>query len=276
IGFVLAVPPLANILQLVAAFIMQRMENRKRWMALASIVHRSMWVLTGVIPFVLPEAYQVPVFIVMFLISYMNASFGSVVWASLISDMVPPQVRGRYFGIRNTIHWAFASITLLLGGQILEQAVSQHVGFVIIYGIAAVCTLWNAFELFKYPNPPFEKSSEKGSISKLLRPVKDRSFLLATSFIALFIPLQNIAVPLFSYVMLEVLDVSYTQLTIVTTIQMIVMMISYYFWGNLNARYRTITLLLWSLPILALSCLLWIGMEFLPVIVVLVLVHVAL
>ncbi len=276
IGFVLAVPPLANILQLAAAFIMQRMENRKLWMALASIVHRTMWVLTGVIPFVLPDAYQVPVFIVMFLISFMNASFGGVVWASLVSDMVPAQVRGRYFGIRNTIHWAFASITLLLGGQILEQAASQRAGFVILYGIAAVCTLWNAFELFKYPNPPFEKSSEKSGVSQLLRPVRDRSFMMATSFIALFILLQNIAVPLFSFVMLEVLDVSYTQLTVVTTVQMIVMMISYYFWGNLNARYRTITLLLWSLPILALSCLLWIGMEFLPVMVVLVLVHIAL
>jgi len=276
IGFVLAIPPLANILQLVAAFVMQRMENRKLWMALVSIVHRTMWVATGAIPFVLPQPYQVPVFIVMFLISYMHASIGGVVWASLVSDMVPAHVRGRYFGIRNTIHWAFASISLLLGGQILERAVSQQAGFAIIFGIAAVCTVWNAVELFKYPNPPFEKSSEKSGIRQLLRPIKDRSFMMATAFIAFFILLQNIAVPLFSFVMLDVLHVSYTQLTIVTTVQMIVMMVSYYYWGNLNARYKTITLLLWSLPIIALSCLLWIGMEFLPVIVVLLLVHVAL
>src|SRR5690606_12075324 len=104
-----------------------------------------------------------------------------------------------------------------------------------------------AIELFKYPNPPFEKSAEKSGIRQLLKPIKDRSFMMATAFIALFILLQNIAVPLFSFVMLDVLHVSYTQLTIVTTVQMIVMMISYYYWGNLNARYKTITLLLWSL-----------------------------
>lgn len=100
--------------------------------------------------------------------------------------------------------------------------------------------------------------------------------MLATVFIAGFILLQNTAVPLFSFVMLDVLEISYTQLTVVTVVQMIVMMISYYYWGTLNSRIPTITLLLWSLPIIALSCLIWIGMEIIPVLIILVLVHILL
>ena len=276
IGLVLAIPPLANIVQIAAAFLMQRMENRKYWMALIGTLHRSTWVATGVIPFLMPDRLQVPVFIALFLFSFLNASIGGVVWSSVISDMVPAQVRGRYFGIRNTIHFAFAGVSLLAAGQILEWAPSEGAGFMILYVIAGAATVWNAIELFRYPNPPFEKSAEPGGMGQFFKPLMDRSFTLATAFIALFILLQNIVVPLFSYVMLEVLQISKSQVTLVTAVQMIVMMVSYYYWGNLNARFATITLLLWSLPLIALSCVLWIGLEVLPVLPVLILVHMAL
>ncbi|EXX87756.1 MFS transporter [Paenibacillus darwinianus] len=276
IGLVLAIPPLANIVQIAAAFLMQRMENRKFWMALLGTLHRSTWVATGAIPFLMPDRLQVPVFIALFLFSFLNASVGGVVWSSMISDMVPAQVRGRYFGIRNTIHFAFAGLSLLVAGQILESAPSERYGFVILYAIAGAAAVWNAIEIFRYPNPPFEKSAEPGGIGQFFKPLKDRAFMMATAFIALFILLLNIAVPLFSFVMLELLHISKFQVTLVTAVQMIVMMVSYYYWGNLNARFETITLLLWSLPLLALSCVLWVGLEALPVLLVLILVHVAL
>ena len=54
------------------------------------------------------------------------------------------------------------------------------------------------------------------------------------------------------------------------------MMASYYVWGNLNARYSAQTLLLWSLPIIALACLLWGAIAFIPAVVVLYAVHIVL
>ncbi|REK56128.1 MAG: MFS transporter [Thermobacillus sp.] len=276
VGLVLAIQSLANIVQVFAAFFMQRMENRKFWMALSGILHRMFWVLTGLIPVLLPVPARVPAFVALFACSFISAAVSGVVWSSLMSDMVPAQVRGRYFGVRNTVHWAFASIALLLSGQILESAGSPGAGFAILYLTAAICTVWNGIMLLRYPNLPFEKSQETSGVGRLLKPVRDRAFMTATGFIALFILIQNAAVPLFSYVMLDILGVSYTAVTVVTTVQMIVMMISYYAWGSLNARYPAFKLLLCSLPFIALACLLWAGLAFLPVLAVLVLVHVAL
>jgi len=276
VGLVFAIQSLANILQVFAAFFMQRMENRKFWMALTGILHRSLWVLTGLIPVLLPEPARVPAFVALFACSFASVAVSAVVWSSLMSDMVPAQVRGRYFGVRNTVHWAIASAVLLLSGQVLERAGSPAAGFAILYSAAAVCVVWNGIMLFRYPNPPFEKSHEKTGRDRLLKPFRDRPFIIATAFIALFILIQNAAVPLFSYVMLDILGVSYTAVTAVTTVQMVVMMISYYVWGNLNARYPAMTLLLCSLPFIALSCLLWGGLAFLPAAAVLVLAHAAL
>ena len=76
--------------------------------------------------------------------------------------------------------------------------------------------------------------------------------------------------------MLETLHISKWWITVITTVQMVVMMLSYYYWGTMNTRFATRTLLLWTLPIIALSCLLWAGIEILPVLLVLIGVHIAL
>jgi MFS family permease len=211
----------------------------------------------------------------MFLISFISASAGSVFWTSMIADMVPAKVRGRYFGIRNTIHWAFASLSLLASGLILEHS-SQRGGFLILYAVSAICIVWNTYELLNYPNPPFEKSIASSRAGMLLKPFKDPEFMKATSFLSLFILIQNIAVPLFSFAMLSVLKISYLWVTVITSVQMVVMMISYYFWGNLNTRYASKTLLMWCLPLIAAACLLWAGMEVLPLLLVLIVVHILL
>ncbi|REE85177.1 putative MFS family arabinose efflux permease [Paenibacillus taihuensis] len=275
VGLVMAIPALANLVQLVAAFYMQKFTNRRLLLTIFGVLHRTFWVATGLIPFLVPEHLRVGVFIGLFLMSFLSASASSVFWTSLVADMVPPQVRGRYFGIRNTIHWAVGSIVLLVGGQILEQ-LNDQTGFIILYAISAVCTIWNGMELWRYPNPPFQKSEASSSAALFLKPLKDRGFMKATLFIALYILLQNIAIPLFSYVMLETLHISKWMITLITTVQMVVTMFSYYYWGNLNTKYDARTLLLWALPIIASSCVLWAGIEIIPVILVLVLVNIVL
>ncbi|NBD26645.1 MFS transporter [Paenibacillus glycinis] len=275
VGLVVAIPALANMVQLVAAFYIQRFTNRRLLLFWFAVTHRMLWVATGLIPFLVTKSLQVDVFIGMFLLSFICASTSAVFWTSMIADIVPAQVRGRYFGIRNTIHWAVASISLLIGGQILEQ-LDNRTGFVILYAVSALCTVWNAAELWRYPDLPFERSAASSSAALFGKPLRDSGYMKATSFIAVFILLQNIAVPLFSYVMLETLHLSKWWITVITTVQMIVTMFSYYYWGNMNARHATRTLLLWTLPIIAVSCVLWAGIEILPVILVLMIVNITL
>ncbi|MGO4543497.1 MFS transporter [Paenibacillus sp. 2TAB23] len=275
IGAALAIPAFANLVQLIIAFYMHRFENRRRYVMIFSLVHRSLWTATGLIPFWVPEGYWVAAYIVMFTVSYICAQSAGVLWTSLVADMVPAQVRGRYFGIRNTIHWAIASLCLLIGGQILNR-LPEGSGFVVLYVICAAATVWNGIELYRYPNLPLERSIEASKWKRLKKPLGDLTYLLATLFLATFILIQNIAVPFFSYVMLDIVNFNYTWVTVITTIQMIVMMFSYYYWGNMNSKYSTRALLRWALPIIGVACLLWGGMAFLPAILVLIAVHIVL
>ncbi len=275
IGFALAIPAFANLAQIFTAIVTHNVDNRRAYVLGYGVLYRLLWVLTGLIPFVLPQSYWVYTFIVLYLLSYLCSNIAGVIWASLIGDMVPAQVRGRYMGIRNMIVGGIGAAAVLFGGQLLEYF-SKETGFIILYSIAAVCMVWNGYHLFNYPNIPFEKSTESQKLKLLVKPMRDRTFMRATVFLAVWIFMQNLAVPLFSYAMLDVVKISIQWVSIITTIQMVVMMISYYVWGNLNAKYGTKRVLFWTLPIIAASCLFWGALAWMPAIPVLIAVHILL
>jgi MFS family permease len=272
IGLIAAIPSLSLIIQIFIAFGMQRWSNRRLLVSLFGIAHRTLWVSTGLIPLLFPEASWFWIYVVLYMLSFFCAQSAGVIWTSLMADIVPYAVRGRYFGIRNTIHWAVASLTLLLGGQWMERVTGGE-GFAYLFIVSAVCVVWNGWELAHYPNPPFERSESGSSAALLLKPLRDGAFLPSTLFITLFLLVQNVVVPLFSYAMLNILHLSYSAVTLITMFQNVVMMFSYIYWGNLNAKFPARTLLLWTFPLIAASCVVWLGMAALPALAVLVAAH---
>jgi MFS family permease len=273
VGLVLAIPPFALLVQIIIAIAMQSWQNRRFYIVLFGVIHRTLWVGTGLIPLTFTQDSWIPIYIAVWLISMISGQAGGVIWTSLMADVVPPSVRGKYFGIRNTTHWAVVCITLLAGGQIMEWLPGSR-GFTVLFAVSALCVVWNGWALSRYPNPPFQPSESGRSLRMLVRPFGDRRFLSATIFISVFILLQNVVIPLFSYVMLEIIDLSTSKVTMIIMLQNLVMMFSYYYWGLLNSRYSTNTLLLWTFPLIAASCALWAGIAILPVMLILIVVHV--
>ncbi|MFD0671548.1 MFS transporter [Cohnella sp. GCM10027633] len=272
IGIVMAIPYFALLVQVFIAFAMQKWTNRRFYITLFGVVHRTLWIATGLIPLTFSNDAWIPVYIVLWLTSMISGQAGGVIWTSLMADVVPASVRGKYFGIRNTIHWFVVCATLLIGGQLMEWLPGPR-GFTVLFAVSAACVVWNGWALSRYPNPPFQPSKNGRSLRMLSRPFADRRFRSATLFISAFILLQNIVVPLFSYVMLEIVELSTSKVTIITMLQNIVMMVSYYYWGVLNSRFATNTLLIWTFPLIAASCAIWAGMAILPTLLVLVFVH---
>jgi MFS family permease len=275
IGFVFAVTTFVNIVQIWMAYQIQTIKNRKLIYVVFASLHRILWAATGLIPLVMDKEWWVLSFIVLFTSAFLVNSAAAVVWSTLISDMVLGPIRGRYFGIRNTILNAIGSLTLFIGGQILDKYTGWS-GFAILYVIIGICAVLNIIAFFGYPNLPFEKSTESKFLPMLKKPLKDASFMKAVYFLAGWLLIQTITIPFFSYIMLKTLKISYQQVSTITVVQTVVMMMSFYIWGNLNARYSNKRLLFWTLPLVALSCLMWGGLAFLPTLVVLYSAHILL
>lgn len=275
VGFVLAVTTLVNVTQIGMALVMQKFRNRRILLLMLGGAHRIFWTLTGIVPFLAPQEWWVPLYTIFYTVAFLSNAGGGIAWTSLISDMVPASVRGRYFGLRNTILWGIGCAALYAGGQILK-AYPGDAGFHILYTICAVCAVLNIIAFWHYPNLPFEPSAEANPLRMIRKPFQDKSFLRAIVFLSVWLFLQNVAVPFFSFVMLQVMHKDYETVSILTVVQNLAMMVSYYAWGRLSSRFATKTLLLWTLPIVAASCFVWAGLAWLPGTAVLAAAHVLL
>lgn len=256
LGFVLAITTFVNIAQIAVAFLIQRLTSRKWALVLFVALHRILWASTGLVPFLFPQPYWVRAFIGFYVVAFLFNTVGSMLWNSLISDIVPARVRGRYFGIRNTLLNALGTLTMFIGGMILDRFPESQ-GFLYLYIIVWVCVIANIIMFMFYPDVTFERSAESKFLPMLRKPLRDSSFIKATLFLASFLFLQNLVVPLYSYVMLELLKINYQTISLLNVSQTLTMMGSFYIWGNLNARYSNRRLLFWTLPIIAASILTW-------------------
>jgi MFS family permease len=263
IGWVLAVSSLVNVAQIFVALVMQRIRNRRLIIIFSFVLCRIFWLLAAWVPFIVPTEWDVFVYTVGFTIAFLCSTTGSIVWSSLIGDLVPAQVRGRYFGIRNAIIGAVGSVALFIGGQILDHFPGS-LGFQYLFLIASGMLIINSILISFYPSAPFEPSTASNARHMMEKPLKDKVFLKAVLFLSVYLFLFNITVPFFNYVMLDILHMSYAWVSIVTVIHTVVIMISNYVWGNLNARIDNRTLVYYSLPFMALPCVLWGTLLFSP------------
>lgn len=273
IGLVLALTTLVNIGQIAVAFFIQKLESRKWALVLFIGLQRVLWVSTGLVPFLFPKPYWVTAFIGLYALAFIVNTAGGMLWSSVISDLVPPRVRGRYFGIRNTMLNALGSIVVYAGGIVLDMYPGGK-GFLIIYIVVWIFAALNIAVFFFYPDVHFEKSDESKFLPMLKKPLQDSLFIKSTLFLSLWLLLQNVTVPLYSYVMLQLMDINYRTLSLLNVTQTVFMMASFYFWGNLNARYSNKRLLFWTLPIIAVSSLIWGLLSVLPTLAVLLTAHI--
>jgi MFS family permease len=272
VGIAAAIPSLMNVVQILGALVLQKLGNRKLLLVVLSSIHRLFWVGTGLVPFLFPPGLWVPVYLCFYAFGFANNAIGGVAWTSLVGDMVPAAIRGSYFGFRNMVISGVIVICLFFGGWVLDTYPGAT-GFHILYAVCAVMMIWNTACFTLYPNLPFERSEEKNHLGLLRRPFQDKKYLGAMIFISLWLFVQNIALPMFSYGMLKVLELNVQWVTTAVIVQNLATMASNLVWGRLNNKYSTRLLLFWTLPVIAASCLVWGLIGILPTLLIIFISH---
>lgn len=273
IGLITAIPLLMNaVFVIISAFLMEKYTNRYRTAMVSILLHRILLCACGLIPFVLPGGWGVSAFIAMYIMLCFFGSVSSAPFTTLFADMVPTEMRARYFGVRFTLTGAAASVTLLAVGWGLDR-VSQSTGFAWLYIMGAVAAVINMTHLFRYPNIPYTPSGNGLSAKVLIKPFRDKSFIKSILFVSFWIMAQGSSISLFSYVMLDIMSIKYEWVGISNTLLAVVSIAAYAIWGKLNTKWSNRRLLLWVFPINAVAIMLWGIQAFVPVNVMLIVVY---
>jgi MFS family permease len=205
--------------QFAAPALSERMGSRKGFILPMVLMHALMWLPILLIPYLF-QTHQV-----WWLIAFMTLStaFDSALnpaWGSMMADLVPTQMRGRFFGLRNRIT-AFVSMAFsyAAGGILQLLTGNTDLAFTIIFVGAMASRLISFYflsKMYEPLSPATEKENHDGML-KIARGLFSTNIGMFIMLCALMNFTTTVAGPFFSPYMLIDLNLSYIVYTILNS-----------------------------------------------------------
>jgi MFS family permease len=275
IGLLSSIPLVVNFLQPLGAFLADRTSSR-HWYTLAIFgPSRLLWlVLVAGIAWFCCSANIAPHQLVIWtlliiLVTNILGALGGCAWFSWMAALVPPSLRGRYFGLRNSA----ASLANLVSVPLLGYAISawpgggiQGYGILLFFGviiglISLGCQFWmvdvnpQVYRAGKVSRLSAENSSHPAPES--FSVLKDSNFLKFLLYVGVWTFAMNLSAPFFNLYMLKNLNLSLTTVTLYASLIAGANLVMLVLWGKLADRVGNRPLLLLVGILIALTPLFW-------------------
>jgi len=121
-GLLAALPFAGSLFQLPASLFLERYGHRKKWFIGLGIVHRALWLVIALLPWVLPAPWRWPGFLVTTAVSWIAGQMIVPAWVGWMGDLVPARIRGRYFSRRTQLGQLVGLVTTVTTGFLLDRA----------------------------------------------------------------------------------------------------------------------------------------------------------
>ena len=260
IGLLASVPNLAMALsQLTAPHLAEKAGSRKGLILPVVFMHALIWVPILLLPYMFP-GQKIWWLIGFVTLSTVFASLGTPAWGSMMADLIPQWMRGRFFGFRGKICGLATLVFFFIGGAILHfSAQNVFIGFSIIFGIAALFRLVSWYFLSRMYEPPLHSVKEHHSLLHLVRNMGSSNLGRFTVYVSLMNFSVFLAAPFFAVYMLRDLNFDYMiYVAIIATATLTNLMFLTY-WGRRADRAGNIKVLMVTSILVPLVPVLWIA-----------------
>jgi MFS family permease len=235
IGFLVSVPNLiASIFQLYAVRVVDWAGSRLRFLVGATALQATLFIPLSLLA-VLPIPSPVFWLIVLTIIFRIFANLIATAWGSLVSDYLPENRRGRYFGSRNRLLQVALVISVALGGVWLFQmkSVSVAVGFLVLFLVAAISRFVSCFLMAQMVDLNTKKDTQGDfTFWMFLRRFRESNFVKFALFVSCILFATHLAAPFFSVYMLRDLHFNYLQYMLILLMEALSGMVSFPIWGR--------------------------------------------
>ena len=259
IGLLASVPSLTMALsQMAAPALVVRAGSRKRLILPAAFCHAAIWLPILLIPYLF-ASHQVWWLIGLLTLSAVAGSLGIPAWGSIMADLVPEGIRGKFFGSRGRICGIVVLISFFLGGAVLQFcAGNAFIGFSIIFGGAALFRLASWYFLKRMHEPrPCSTADEKVNLLGLLVNLKESNLGRFVIFASLMNLATSLGSPFMAVYMLRDLGFDYLTFVAINSVTSVASLMSFTFWGRRADRAGNVRILRITALLIPLVPILW-------------------
>ncbi|MBN1778567.1 MAG: MFS transporter [Clostridiales bacterium] len=239
IGLISAIPVATCALQLFISYYMEKKRNRRFLFLFLGLSGRVLWLPIALVPYIFPSfsvdlrIWLVIVFVV--IISGTNSGV-NLAYGSLMGDLVPINIRGSYFSVRQRISLISGVITGLLISAMVDRV--GLVGYSIALAVAGVTLMLDIVCYFFVKWPNMEEAHLPPLLTLLKEVFSNKRFVKIVVFYSSWLFAVNIAAPFWNIHMLEYLKMNLTQMALYSQIVSglaSIMIVTR--WGRLIDRY---------------------------------------
>ncbi len=259
IGLLASIPNLMMaVSQLAAPDLTDRAGSRKRLILPVVFIHALMWIPILLVPYIFPEP-KIWWLIVFVIISAVFGSLGNPAWGSMMADLVPMKIRGRYFSFRARTVGLVALVFSFAAGGILELfADNLFLGFAVIFGAAAIFRMLSFHFLSNMYEPEYTCSRENSpNIISICKNLGSTNLGRFTLYVALISFATSLAGPFFAVYMLRDLNFSYLTFVFLTSANAVANLAFQTFWGRRADKYGNVRIVKITSRLMPLIPIIW-------------------
>lgn len=249
----------ASLIQIKTADLSEKLKSRRKiiniFVFLQAIILLPMAVLA-----LLNKADPI-LFITLVILFTSFGAFSTPAWGSLMSDIIPENKRGEYFGWRNkTLGFITVGVSFIAGLFLhIMEKVNIFYGFAIIFGCAFICRMISWHFLGKMQEPPLKyHRKDYFSLFDFLSKIKESNFAKFVLFVSLMNFSVNLAAPFFAVFMLRDLSFNYFLYITVTITATLTIFVMTDRWGRHADKVGNLKIIKFTAPLIAVAPLLWI------------------
>lgn len=260
IGMLSALPNLfASLVQLNAPGLTEYVKSRRKTIVIFVLLQAM-----ALLPIALSAIANIsePNYFIILVVFF--TSFGALAnpaWSSLMSDLIPENKRGEYFGWRiRTLGFVTVGATFIAGFilQVMKR-INVIYGFTIIFIIAFICRMISGWFLAKMHEPFVEyKKEDSFSFIDFLQKMRTSNFAHFVLFVSLMNFSVNLASPFFPVLMLKNLGFSYLLYTVITVMATLTVYFMIGRWGAHADTVGNLKIIKITSPLIGFIPLLWI------------------
>ncbi len=226
--------------QLLPPDLIAKTGRRKPYIIWGSLLQGVAWI-PMIASLLVPRAWGFPLLFAGWALSFASLHFTMAPWMSLMGDLVPAEVRGRYFGRRSALAFLLQFLAMIVSGAglaIYKRAGDEVLGYVVVFAGAFLARLLSVYHLNRMAEPAYvQREEDRFTLWQFLRRLPESNFAKFVLFVACLNGAAHFAGCLFIPYWRDSLHYTYWELMAVSSVLIVVQVPALPFWGRASDRY---------------------------------------
>lgn len=239
-GYIPIIPNIAGIFLIFTGSLTERVKNVKRLVIILNFISKTLLFSAVWIPLFVSWGKAIYIMLPLTFFGFtINAIMGILVNSWFI-DTIDMSIRGRYMGARSVFTLVVSAILPVIAGKFLDGFWDRYFAFCIIYSVAWLFSMFESASFYKITNPPVHEERKKVKLRQLIStPLRNKSFMKFMSVQVIFHLVWFMSMTFASVYEIRYMEISYTYLTLMGSVNAVVQMLLYPVWGKIIDKYGT-------------------------------------